>query len=70
MTKKIETEVTEQTFDAVAKQFIKYNGEHLEIGDKFKVKKSDVEELNKYAEIEIIEEIPHVDGQEGEKDGE
>lgn len=61
---------TEQTFDAVAKQFIKYNGEHLKIGDQFKVKKSDVEELNKYAEIEITEEIPPVDGQEGEKEGE
>lgn len=59
MAKKTDTNTSEKTFNAVAKQFIKYDGEHLKAGDKFLVKESDVEELSKYAEIEIPkEEIP------------
>jgi len=60
---------TEKTFSAVSKEFIKYGGQHLEPGEKFKVKESEVKELSDYAEIEIPEEeIPPVnsDGKEGE----
>lgn len=56
MAKKSDTNITEKTFNAVAKQFIKYNGEHLKAGDKFQIKESDVEELSKHAEIEISKE--------------
>lgn len=56
MVKKTDSNTAEKTFNAVAKQFIKYCGEHLKAGDKFQVKKSDVEELSNYAEIEITEE--------------
>lgn len=45
----------EKTYDAVSKEFIKYGGEHLKPGDKFKVKESDVKELSDFAEIEIPE---------------
>ena len=67
----------ENTFNAVAKQFIKYGGSHLKPGDKFKVKESDAKELNNYAEIEIpkTEEVKNnqdingENGQQGEKAG-
>lgn len=62
----------EVTYNAVAKQFIKYGGEHLKAGDKFKVKESDVEELSSFAEIEIpaADETQNSNGQEGESGGE
>ena len=61
----------EKTYSAIAKQFIKYNGEYLETGDKFKVKESDVEELSEYAHIEIPEETADQNpGQPGEGGGE
>lgn len=41
-----------KTFNAIAKQFIKYGGQHLKVGDKFQVKESDVKELEMYADIE------------------
>ncbi|GAA0735680.1 hypothetical protein [Clostridium oceanicum] len=47
---------TEKTFNAVAKQYIKYGGKHIKTGEKFKVNESDVKELGKYSEIEVIEE--------------
>lgn len=64
----------EKTFKAVAKDFIKYGGEHLKPDDKFEVKESDVEELNAYADIEIPKEItpPPVNpgqGQGGQEQG-
>lgn len=61
----------EKTFNAVAKQFIKYNGEHLKAGDKFEVKESDIKELSKYAEIESLEEEENQnsDGEDGEQGG-
>ncbi len=46
----------EKTFKAVAKDFIKYGGEHLKPDDKFEVKESDVDELKAYADIEIPKE--------------
>lgn len=46
----------EKTFKAIAKDFIKYGGEHLKPGDEFQVKESDVEELKAYADIEITKE--------------
>jgi len=75
MAKKSDTNTLEKTFNAVAKQFIKYDGEHLKAGDKFQVKESDVEELSKYAEIEIPKEETPVNpsngqsGQVGENGG-
>ncbi len=66
MAKKTDTNTTEKTFNAVAKQFIKYDGEHLKAGDKFQVKESDVEELKVYAEIEIPKEEPPVDPNNGQ----
>lgn len=51
------TTTEEREFKAVAKDFIKYGGEHLKPDDKFQVKESDVEELKAYADIEIPEEI-------------
>lgn len=67
---------TEKTFNAVVKQFIKYGGKHLEPGDKFGVKESDVKEVSNYAEIEIPEEIQNNQGnaedsgQQGQEAGE
>lgn len=66
MAKKPDTNTTEKTFNAVAKQFIKYDGQHLKAGAKFQVKESDVEELSKYAEIEIPKEEPPVDPNNGQ----
>lgn len=62
----------EKTFNAVARQFIKYGGEYLKAGGKFQVKESDVEELSKYAEIEIPEEdeTTNQENGEGAKEGE
>lgn len=57
-----------KTFNAVAKQFIKYGGEYLKAGGKFQVKESDVEELSKYAEIEIPEEDETPDNQQANSD--
>lgn len=64
----------EKTYKAVAKDFIKYGGEHLKPDDKFQVKESDVEELKAYADIEIPEETtqPPVNsgtGQTGQEPG-
>lgn len=59
---------TEKTFNAVAKQFIKYGGEYLKAGGKFQVKESDVGELSKYAEIEIPEEDETPDNQQANSD--
>ena len=47
------TTTEEKEFKAVAKDFIKYGGEHLKPGDNFEVKESDVNELKVYADIEI-----------------
>lgn len=61
-----------KTFNAVAKQFIKYGGEYLKAEGKFQVKESDVQELSKYAEIEIPEEdeTANQENGEGAKEGE
>lgn len=73
---KITTETnTENTFNAVAKQNIKYGGNYLKAGDKFKVKESDVKELSDYAEIKIPEEASTPpdnsgDGQKSQESGE
>lgn len=56
----------EKTFKAVAKDFIKYGGEHLKPGDEFQVKESDVEELKAYAKIEIPKETTPPPGTPGE----
>ena len=55
----------EKTFKAVAKDFIKYGGEHLKPDDKFEVKESDVEELKAYADIEIPKETTTPPGNPG-----
>lgn len=55
----------EKTFKAVAKDFIKYGGEHLKPDDKFEVKESDVEELKAYADIEIPKETTPPPGNTG-----
>lgn len=69
--KKADTNTTEKVFNAVAKQFIKYNGKHLKAGDKFKVNESHIKELSKYAEIEMpTEDNTSDDSGEGEKAGE
>jgi hypothetical protein len=60
------TATNEITYDAVAKQFIKYGGEHLKAGDKFKVNKSDVEELSNYADMEIPKEDENNQNSNGE----
>ncbi|MDS1004937.1 hypothetical protein P9J83_15745 [Clostridium sporogenes] len=73
---KKDTNNTEKTFNAVAKQFIKYGGEHLKAGDKFQIKESDIKELSMYAEIEIPKEdennqvFNEEDGKQGDKVGE
>lgn len=59
----------EKTYNAVAKQFIKYGGEHLKDGDKFQVKESDVKELSNYAEIEVPEEENQDPNGEGGQQG-
>lgn len=64
------TTTTEKSFNAVAKQHIKYGGKHLKVGDKFEVKESDAKELSDYAEIEIPQEQASGEGgQEGEGEG-
>lgn len=67
---KKDTDTVGKTFKAKARQFIKYNGEHLKEGQEFDVRESDVAELGKYADIEIPkeDETPPVnpDGKEGE----
>ena len=64
-------------YKGTAKQFIKYAGRFLNVGDKFDVAEKDVEELGQYAYIEVIEiEVPpESDGDkagdgEGKKEGE
>lgn len=56
MAKNDKNTTSEVTYNAEAKQFIKYGGEHLKPGDEFQVKESDVKELSNYAEIEIPKE--------------
>lgn len=69
--KKADTNATEKIFDAVSKQFIKYNGKHLKAEDKFKVKESHVKELSIYADIKIPKEDKTLNNsEEGEKAGE
>lgn len=53
---KKDANTVERTFKAKARQFIKYGGEHLKEDQEFEVKESDVEELSKYADIEIPKE--------------
>ncbi|WP_061310213.1 hypothetical protein [Clostridium botulinum] len=48
--------VEEKTLKAKAKQYIKYGGKHIKIDEEFEVKECDLEELRKYAEIEIPKE--------------
>lgn len=62
-------------YKGTAKQYIKYGGKHLAIGEEFDVAKKDVEELSQYADVEEIEvEVtPENDGDEkgeGQKEGE
>lgn len=60
----------EKEFDAVAKQSIKYGGEYLKAGAKFKVKESDVKEVSNYADIEIPKESDNSGtGQDGQGAG-
>ena len=70
---KKDTNTIERTFKAKTMQFIKYGGEHLKEGEEFEVKESDVEELSKYAEIEIPKEAENPPtnppGKEGEGAG-
>lgn len=42
----------EKVSKAKAKQYIKYGGKHIKIGEEFEVKECDLKELRKYAEIE------------------
>lgn len=64
-------DTNEKVFNAIARQFIKYNGEHLKAGDKFKVNESHIKELIKYADIEIpTEDNSSNNSEEGEKAGE
>ncbi|NFA43709.1 hypothetical protein EXM65_14355 [Clostridium botulinum] len=44
-------------YKAIAKQYIKYDGEHIKQGEEFEVKVNDVEELKQFADIEIFEQI-------------
>ncbi|APM40484.1 hypothetical protein [Clostridium kluyveri] len=43
-------------YNAIARQHIKYNGAFMKTGEKFKVNEKDIEELSKYADIEIPKE--------------
>lgn len=68
------TTTEEREFKAVAKDFIKYGGDHLKPGDKFKVKESDAEELKAYADIETPKETTPPpanpgEGQSGQEPG-
>lgn len=64
------TTTEEKAFKAVAKDFIKYGGEHLKPGDNFEVKESDVNELKVYADIEIPKETtPPVNTGTGQEPG-
>lgn len=64
-------------YKGTAKQFIKYAGQFIKVGEKFDIEEKDVEELGQYADIEVIEiEVPpESDGDktgdgEGKKEGE
>lgn len=72
VTKKKEVE---KTYKAIAKQFIKYGGNHLAPGQEFEVKESAIEELKQFADITIPEDKPDVNpnannSDESEGDGE
>ncbi|GEM_PF-3171353 len=63
----------EKSYKAVAKQFIKYGGNHLRPGQEFEVKESAVEELKQFADITIPEDKPDVNSNannSGESEGE
>lgn len=64
----------EKSYKAVAKQFIKYGGNHLRPGQQFEVKESAVEELKQFADITISEEKANADNvlnnQQGSVEGE
>ncbi|OPD33699.1 hypothetical protein AL714_17880 [Clostridium botulinum] len=51
-----EGKIKEKTFKAKAKQYIKYEGKHIKADEEFEVKECDLEELKKYAKIEIPKE--------------
>lgn len=61
-------------YKATAKQYIKYGGKYLAVGDEFDVEEKDVKELSQYADIEKIEveATPKDDNEkgEGQKEGE
>lgn len=56
-------------FNAIAKQQIKYNKSFIKSGEKFKVNEDDVEELKKYADIEIPEQQQNDDENNNKEDG-
>lgn len=66
----------QKKLNAIAKQQIKYNKSFIKAGEKFKVNEDDVEELQKYADIEILEqnqnnnENTNKEDEDGEKEGE
>lgn len=61
-------------YKGIAKQYIKYGGKYLAVGDEFDIAEKDIEELEKYADIKEIEvEVTpeNDDGKgEGKKEGE
>lgn len=74
MAGKKETPKTKQ-YKGTAKQYIKYSGKYLVVGEKFDVAEKDVKELEQYADIEEIEveAAPKDDNNgkgEGQKEGE
>nr|DAU22311.1 MAG TPA: hypothetical protein [Caudoviricetes sp.] len=60
----------EKSYKAVAKQFIKYGGNHLVPGQEFEVRESSVEELKQFADITISEEKDNEDNGQDSLEGE
>lgn len=57
-------------YKGTAKQYIKYGGKYLAVGDKFDIEEKDVEELKQYADVEEIEvEVDHKDDNDGKGEG-
>jgi len=61
-------------YNGTAKQFIKYAGQFIKVGEKFDIEEKDIEELGQYADIEEteVEATSYDDGEDGEgkKEGE
>lgn len=53
-------------YKATAKQYIKYGGNHLAIGDEFDIAEKDFKELSQYADIEVEVALDNDNNEDGD----